>query len=637
MTDLSIRLTQTDILGHDAILHPEYTSVEVTERFLEKLQPFLAVIDLKEEEIDGFVDAFGDPITGPVPIVDQLARLLQDGLKDDIENSLADLLDLASNGYDNGTKTSYLTTAMGNALQELFQSLESVGIQVDDPSTLTPDKLVAWKNLQGVSDIFTDIAQKLERAALTGPHSLQALVELVYVKTGNEVMAEAMERLEEALATTKKVLNTLTDVQSLHNKIDVEANIPQVFDSARSLLTPESPDYVLTVSNLISGDISDNDKEIVLSHIQSVYTELAEKFLNGTATSEEITGLQRFSNTLKAYLTVGVLGLTENPPNSTPPLPNFDASQSVAFSTIQFWPDRSNSDVSIGDPNSHTYELSTFMQDYINANLGSLDSGPAINLHLISNVGNPTTSVPNFLEILNNMSFEDLQATALLSTVPTTSSLINIPVNPNNNSFPNGTGAYYGTAPTDQFNMRSGYNLPTPTQWGAYLRDGVQFSYSSFVQQLEDTFGQPVNPAPNFTQDDVVAFERLRDEINEQIITLEAVTPTTPEGTVDQESLLAKLQTLQSDIEAAFDASADAESALFLWIMDSYSDTDSESAGLIQRNITNAIVAAQSLNDSQKSEVRRFLFVFEEYYKSSAAILQKITQLIERIAQGISR
>jgi len=58
-------------------------------------------------------------------------------------------------------------------------------------------------------------------------------------------------------------------------------------------------------------------------------------------------------------------------------------------------------------------------------------------------------------------------------------------------------------------------------------------------------------------------------------------------------------------------------------------------AGAIQQSITFAITAAQSLNDTQKEEVRRFMFVFEEYYKSAGAILSKITQIIEKIAQGI--
>lgn len=57
--------------------------------------------------------------------------------------------------------------------------------------------------------------------------------------------------------------------------------------------------------------------------------------------------------------------------------------------------------------------------------------------------------------------------------------------------------------------------------------------------------------------------------------------------------------------------------------------------GNVQQNITFAITAAQSLNDTQKEKVQQFLFVFEEYYKSASAILSAITQMIEKMAQGI--
>ncbi|MCB1114435.1 MAG: hypothetical protein KDK62_06735 [Chlamydiia bacterium] len=76
--------------------------------------------------------------------------------------------------------------------------------------------------------------------------------------------------------------------------------------------------------------------------------------------------------------------------------------------------------------------------------------------------------------------------------------------------------------------------------------------------------------------------------------------------------------------------------AIAAWLIDRYDDPDAGSQqGAIQGNITKAITSAQSLNDTQKQDVKNYLFVFEEYYKSASAILQKITQLLERIAQGI--
>lgn len=83
-----------------------------------------------------------------------------------------------------------------------------------------------------------------------------------------------------------------------------------------------------------------------------------------------------------------------------------------------------------------------------------------------------------------------------------------------------------------------------------------------------------------------------------------------------------------SDLEKAF--------ALQKWMLDKYDTGKTETdQGAIQANITKAITSAQSLNETQKQDVKSFLFVFEEYYKSASGILQKITQLLERMAQGI--
>jgi hypothetical protein len=76
------------------------------------------------------------------------------------------------------------------------------------------------------------------------------------------------------------------------------------------------------------------------------------------------------------------------------------------------------------------------------------------------------------------------------------------------------------------------------------------------------------------------------------------------------------------------------------WITDNYNKTATvgvTSAGLIQQHITDAITAGQSLNTTQTESVRNFLYLFEEYYKSASAVLQAISQLIQKMADGIAR
>lgn len=141
----------------------------------------------------------------------------------------------------------------------------------------------------------------------------------------------------------------------------------------------------------------------------------------------------------------------------------------------------------------------------------------------------------------------------------------------------------------------------------------------------------------------------LRNQLSAQIRTLSATTPSASLG--DANSLYGRLQTVLADIKSVFVLGSGGQptsssplsstyAGFLAWMEDSYNTrntTSSGSAGKIQQDLTNAITAGQSLNDTQKESVRRFLYVFEEYYKSASAILTKITQILERLAQGIAR
>lgn len=81
-------------------------------------------------------------------------------------------------------------------------------------------------------------------------------------------------------------------------------------------------------------------------------------------------------------------------------------------------------------------------------------------------------------------------------------------------------------------------------------------------------------------------------------------------------------------------------SAVSTWIMDGQNvplgQTGTTAAGRIQDNITQAIKSVESLNDTQKENVRNYMFIFQQFYQSSSSALQKINQIVEKLAQGIS-
>lgn len=128
----------------------------------------------------------------------------------------------------------------------------------------------------------------------------------------------------------------------------------------------------------------------------------------------------------------------------------------------------------------------------------------------------------------------------------------------------------------------------------------------------------------------------ITTQLTSQIAALSATTPRIS-GREDSNSLLAKLRKVLDDITRT---QATTSGGARTWVIDNYNASNNAgvtSAGAIQQNITNAITAGESLNTTQTESVRNFLYLFEEYYKSASAVLQAISQIIQKMADGIAR
>lgn len=76
------------------------------------------------------------------------------------------------------------------------------------------------------------------------------------------------------------------------------------------------------------------------------------------------------------------------------------------------------------------------------------------------------------------------------------------------------------------------------------------------------------------------------------------------------------------------------------WVLDNYNVTGASGAmiaGNFQTDLTTAITAGQSLNSAQQQKVQNYLFIFQQYYQSAAAILTALEQIINRMAQAAGR
>ena len=416
MTSISLIPVTIDGVTYQANL--EYTAKEVGQAFQQYLQIFVQVFNMPAS-------------TAPTSITQATA--------DQMSASIQQLLDLAQNGMavqvdpSLPPKRYFLTTEMARDLDLIIQSLKAA--QIADPAgSISVGQAQVWKSLAAASSVIAAILNAAIASSGEANRSLQALVELVYIKTGNEVMANSLAALEEALSTTKDSLDILQDLQTLHNRVQPAAKKP-----------------------------------------------------------------------FSAF---------------------FDVTRP-----------RTNSDPSL------------FRAQYARA--ASAYFGQAVD---------PTLAV-------------DLGSTnAAGSAVP-------------------------------------GVGLPDALANLISLR------------------------------------ERLKDEITKLI-------PITKVDTSAQlaNTLLGRLQTVVRDMDTYFAVSGvpvttttnslDAFKAFKTWMLDNqdqHNNVNAAKAGLIQQNLTFAITAGESTNDSQKEEVRRYLFVFEEYYKSASAILQALTLIITKMAQGIAK
>jgi len=131
-------------------------------------------------------------------------------------------------------------------------------------------------------------------------HTLQALIELVYVRVGNDVLYQGLFGLDQALSATTKTLSVLTTVQNLHNSLETSSlgsfsawflygskyagseNYQSNYNSVASafLGVPIVPDFVFSSPSAVFNGQSyasfalqlANAREVLSSQVQLLYS-----------------------------------------------------------------------------------------------------------------------------------------------------------------------------------------------------------------------------------------------------------------------------------------------------------------------------------------------------------------------------
>jgi hypothetical protein len=249
-----LQLVDTVIDGKVYSVQPDSTSKEVADKFTQDLQVFLDVFNL----------------TSPTAEQD----ILNGTYHTQIQNAIADFYDIAKNGVPSATdptKKNVLSKEMANVLDQLIRTLRAAGIQPN--GTITAQDVANWKSLSATSPVIADVLSMATKVSSQSNRNLQALTELVYVKTGNEVMEDALIDLEDALNQTKAALDQLNSLQQLHNEITVQSKgtLQQAFKSATGV----------NISGVITGDdsvLNGGSRDSEIKSFKSLFTPFSQDF-----------------------------------------------------------------------------------------------------------------------------------------------------------------------------------------------------------------------------------------------------------------------------------------------------------------------------------------------------------------------
>lgn len=346
-------------------------------------------------------------------------------------------------------------------------------------------------------------------SAMMTEHNLQGLVQLVYVREGNQLMTSALSQLGDALQNTKEALDALSQLQALHNSVTIPKKGPFPFNFSSG-----GPEGGITQTLPYTFDQS-------LTSIINNHDEFADFY---------------------QHVPVGAV-------------------ISKIYTT---------------DSNTLTH-TSTFIFN------GGIPGG--------TTHSDDTYSANKYLYIVSDKESYIAGYTKLAS-------------------------AFYGAPIVPVFTV----SVPA----GAIGAGVPPASLNNIV----------LTSGSVLSGDGALAFEYFKEQLAQTKAAISGIIsslrPITDSS--DPTTLLRQLSTVYAGLPGA------SFSSISKWIVDGYA-TGTVSGiinqGAVQQTITSAITAAQSLNDSQKQAVSNYMFIFEEYYKSAAMILSKITQIIEKMAATI--
>jgi hypothetical protein len=475
--------------------------------------------------------------------------------------------------------------------------------------------------------------------------SIQQVLMVDYVVAGNAMLFNEMSSLQEAINLNQQSLTYLNSLQDLMNQKTPQQFIMQLQDLATSnpqysqfekdtfnqtltnipdFTNDEVANYVALISSGVTSAgypadatfVSDSSQANPANHIYYVATISPCK-----VTPNDLRAIQefKFQNSLTNIpATSKFVGdpSQNNPANAVWYVAGLGTNDSVTEADLQalyevvpgYQPDSIYvSDSSQADPTNHIYHLTTTKPSYVSQR-GLL----ALNTYLINS---GTTPAPG-TEFVGDLSLADPSKHIVYSS--------NLGQNEYvysddiQNLINQTTASYSGTS-------TSGY--PTDAQFtgDASAADASKHIYyvqgmaSGAFVSLSDLNASNANitSAYQATANQIIAnLQYLQNQVT--ALGGDAAPLATQIGVVIKD-----FQDLPKDYDGV-------NLDLTVWTKD-YSDNQ----GLYQTHLNDAVIASQSLNDTEREKLQEAMFVYQEFYQSATSMLSDLNQLIQTMAQNI--
>lgn len=223
---------------------------------------------------------------------------------------LQDFQLMGKNGTQDNTAGSpiyYMSQDMAEALSPIVATLTDAGITIPPPATPPPPasliQLVqVWQALNTLTNGGITQLINYAQSIVTSPNvaqSLQSMIELDYVKQGNDLLFNNLQSMQTALSALNSILQDLTSIQQISNLVQVvpsgnfafppatigdmstaSINALLTYANQGSIIAPwnTTPDQWYMASTIPEGDRSQygtgvnyNDAKVILAYMKDWY------------------------------------------------------------------------------------------------------------------------------------------------------------------------------------------------------------------------------------------------------------------------------------------------------------------------------------------------------------------------------